>query len=104
MPKMDLNSLSDQEILALLGMTLRELRISKDVSQKELAQQCGLSVFSITQTEHGHNISVLNFIKALRALGSLHMIENLVAPEIDRHISRRHASFHHLDHNSERES
>lgn len=101
---MDINSLTDQEIMALVGAKLKELRMAKDVSQKELAQRSGLSVFSITQTEHGHNISILSIIKGLRALECLHLIENLLVPNDERHTSRRHASFHHLDHNSERES
>lgn len=90
--------------MALVGAKLKELRMAKDVSQKELAQKSGLSVFSITQTEHGHNISILSIIKGLRALGCLHVVEDLIASDIEHHSSRRHASFHHLDHNSERES
>lgn len=101
---MDLNSLSDQEIMVLLGAKLRALRMSKDVSQKELAQRSGLSVFSITQSEHGHNISVLNIIKALRALDCLYVLEGVTAPDPEHHVSRRHASFRHSDHGSERES
>lgn len=88
----------------LLGAKLKELRMSRDVSQKDLAQKCGLSVFSITQTEHGHNISILNIIKGLRALDYLHLLEDLIAPNENHHAGRRHASFHHLKHNSELDS
>lgn len=97
---MDIYSLSDQQILELIGAKLREHRMSKDVSQQALSAKCGLSVSTISQVENGHNISVLNVIKELRALDSLGHLERMLVPKSPTHIERHHASFHHADHHS----
>lgn len=76
--------LTDKEVLERIGARLKELRIDQNVKQKELAERSGLSNFSISQMETGHNTSLQSLIQVLRALGQLDMLEPLLRErEID---------------------
>lgn len=94
-----LEQMSDEEILKLIGNRFREIRLSKDMTQQAMAKASGLSVFTITQAENGHNISILNVLKGLRALDCLGMLRPFLSDGSDHHLERKHASFHH-SHNS----
>lgn len=91
----DISQYSDEEILKAIGSRLREIRLSRDMTQQALAQASGLSVFTITQTENGHNVSILNIVKALRAMGRLEQLAVLESKDPALHTDRKHASFHH---------
>lgn len=71
----DFASLTDKEVLERIGARLKELRISQNVKQKDLAERSGLSNFSISQMETGHNTSLQSLIQVLRALGQLEMLD-----------------------------
>ena len=73
----DIYSLSDLAILAQIGKKLKEARIEQNISQKLLADSSGLSPFSISQMENGHNTSLLSLIMVLRALNRLDVFEGL---------------------------
>lgn len=94
----DVSKLSDEEIMKRLGQKFREIRLSKDMSQQEMAQASGLSVFSITQAENGHNLSILNIIKGLRGLGELQVLEYIITPNPKRVVKRKHAHHHETHH------
>lgn len=91
----NINLYNDEEILKLLGKRLRDLRLAQDMTQQALAKASGLSVFTITQTENGHNVSMLNIIKGLRGMGRLDLLSTLVTDNPELHIERKHASFQH---------
>lgn len=91
----DISQYSDEEILKAIGSRLREIRLSRDMTQQALAQASGLSVFTITQTENGHNVSILNIVKALRAMGRLEQLAVVGTDAPELHTDRKHASFHH---------
>lgn len=78
------SSLTDKEIIERIGARLKELRIDQNIKQKDLAERCGLSNFSISQMETGHNTSLQSLIQVLRALGQLEMLDPLLRErEID---------------------
>ena len=80
----DFALLTDKEVLERIGARLKELRIDQNVKQKDLAERSGLSNFSISQMETGHNTSLQSLIQVLRALGQLEMLEPLLRErEID---------------------
>lgn len=80
----DFTSLTDKEVLDRIGARLKELRIDQNVKQKELAERSGLSNFSISQMETGHNTSLQSLIQVLRALDRLDMLDPLLRErEID---------------------
>lgn len=94
---MDYSALTDQQIMDLIGARLRDIRLSRDMSQQALAEASGLSVFTITQTEHGHNVSLKSIIKAFRAMGCLDDIKSIIESGNVEHFEHRHASFSHSD-------
>lgn len=75
---MDYNNTTDAEILLRIGSKLKELRLNQNIKQKEIAERSGLSLFSISQMETGHNTSVQSVIQVLRALGSLNMFDSFI--------------------------
>lgn len=99
-----LEQMSDEEILKLIGNRFREIRLSKDMTQQAMAKASGLSVFTITQAENGHNISILNVLKGLRALDCLGMLRPFLPDGSDRQLERKHASFHHNNSNAENQN
>lgn len=91
----NINLYNDEELLKLLGKRLRDLRLAQDMTQQALAKASGMSVFTITQAENGHNVSMLNIIKGLRGMGRLDLLSTLVSENPALHTERKHASFHH---------
>ncbi len=73
----DIYALTDSAIIAQIGQKLKETRIEQNISQKTLADRCGLSTFSISQMENGHNTSLLSLIMVLRALNQLEILAEL---------------------------
>ena len=67
----DIYALTDSAILVQIGQKLKEARIEQNISQKALADDSGLSTFSISQMENRHNTSLLSIIMVLRALNRL---------------------------------
>ena len=77
----DLYSSTDRVLLAEIGQKIKRLRINANMSQKELSERCGLSVFSISQTENGSNTSLLSLLAILRALNALDMLARFFEEE-----------------------
>ena len=81
---MNTNEMNETEILQKIGAKMREIRLEQNMKQKELAEKSGLSMFSISQMETGHNTSILSMVQVLKALNRLDMIEPfLKEKEID---------------------
>ena len=74
----EIYALADGAILVQIGAKLKEERVERNLSQKDLATACGLSAFSISQMENGHNTSLLSLIMVLRALNRLEIFEELL--------------------------
>lgn len=74
----EIYALTDGAILVQIGAKLKEERVERNLSQKDLATACGLSAFSISQMENGHNTSLLSLIMVLRALNRLEILEELL--------------------------
>lgn len=65
---------SDRALLKEIGQKIKQLRLGANMSQKVLAERCGLSDFSISQIENGKNTSVLSLLMVLRALNALDIL------------------------------
>lgn len=70
-------ALTDKAILVQIGKKLKEARVAQNMSQKTLATASGMSMFSISQMENGHNTSLLSIIMVLRALNRFDVLEGL---------------------------
>ena len=78
---MDWNSLSNSAIIEEVGKRLKDYRIRRKLTQQELAEQAGVSVFSVAQIERGKAVTMSVFLAVLRVLRLLDNFE-LFIPEI----------------------
>jgi len=78
---MSWNSLSNNAIVEEVGKRLKEYRFQRKLTQRELAEQAGISVFSVAQIEKGETVTLTVFLSILRVLRLLDNFE-LFIPEI----------------------
>lgn len=69
---------NNNEILELIGKKLQEYRVSKNISQKKLAEITGVSRSRISDIENGSPSSMVSLIEIMRALKILDNIELLI--------------------------
>ena len=67
-------------IIKRIGEGVREIRIEKTLSQRDLANISGVSFSTVTRLENGESISLENFIKILKSLDCASNL-NLLLPE-----------------------
>ena len=74
---------SSSTIAAALCKRLEELRLSKNISQAELAKQAGVSRSTMTRIADGQSISLDSFVRVVKALGLAdHLATLLPNPEV----------------------
>ena len=75
-----MKELSNAEILRLIGARLKQYRLNLNVTQKEMAEQCGISLPTVQKMEAGtsRNISFSILLKVMRYLGIIENIDRLV--------------------------
>jgi len=78
---MDLYIQTNAAIIRQIGSKLKELRIEKNMKQKELADAAGVSVFTISSIENGKTTSLLTVIQLLRALEHLDYLDSFFQEE-----------------------
>jgi transcriptional regulator with XRE-family HTH domain len=78
---MNWNSLSNSAIMEEVGKRLKDYRIRRKLTQQELAEQAGISVFSVAQIERGKVVTMTVFLSVLRILKLVENFE-LFIPEI----------------------
>lgn len=78
--KEDLISLSGTEIIQELGKKFAKYRKRMKLTQKEISEQSGLSVFTISGFENGTQtgLTLGSFIKLMRAIGELEQMADLL--------------------------
>lgn len=72
---------SDDAVLAHMGQRLAALRLSRQMTQAQLADTAGVSKRTVERLENGESVQMTSFVRCLRALGSLNRIEQML-PEI----------------------
>ena len=61
--------MTETEFLSNLGAKIKELRIKKNISQKDLAMECNFEKASMSRIESGKtNITILTLYKIINAL------------------------------------
>jgi len=82
---LDLYERSDNDIAVDLGRRFKDYRIALRLTQKEVAEQSGVSVMTIVRFEKGESCSIRlnNIIALLRAVQKLDGIVEII-PEIPR--------------------
>ena len=72
------NEMSDKAILNELGLRISKDRLNKNMTQKALAIEAGVSRPTIQRAERGKSVQVFILIRILRALKLVGNIESLV--------------------------
>lgn len=76
---MDFYSLSDKVIAEELGRRIRELRLQRNITQKQLAEATTLSLNAIKALESGKG-KLSTIIAVLRELGALDALDSFIPP------------------------
>lgn len=73
--------MSDQAILNEIGSRISRYRLNKNMTQKQLANEAGVSTPTIHRTENGSSIQLLKLLQILHALNLIDNLE-LFIPDI----------------------
>ena len=74
----DMSFLSPDELQAVLGKQIQELRIAKNLDQISTAQKAGISEKALRNLEAGRGSSLETLVRVLKALDSLDGLRLLV--------------------------
>ena len=73
---------TDGQILTELGQRVAQLRLARNLTQAELAQQAGVSKHTVERLEAGESLQLTNLIRLCRALELLAGFDALIpAPQ-----------------------
>jgi transcriptional regulator with XRE-family HTH domain len=84
----DFTVASSHQIEAALCKRLESIRLSRNVTQRQLAQEAGVSLRTIGRLEKGEGVSLDTFIRCLTALGVQQNLEALLPDPTVRPIER----------------
>lgn len=71
--------LADEQLLSLFGERLAGLRLARNLTQKQLAEQAGVGLSTVQRLESGAAATQLSgFLRVCRALGVLERLERLL--------------------------
>ncbi|MGB1315126.1 MAG: helix-turn-helix domain-containing protein [Chitinophagales bacterium] len=83
---MNIYAKTDDVILQEIGERIKETRVSKKLSQKELADAAGVQRVLVSRIENGSNFNLATLIKLLRALSKLEDLDKLLDIEKDKEL------------------
>ena len=86
--KVDYSVSTPETIEAALGQQLEKLRLSRNISQAQLASDAGVSRRTITRLANGEGISMDTFIRVLQALGLANRLATLLPDPAARPVER----------------
>ncbi len=75
-PYINLQQLSDLALLELIGNKIRQVRLSQNRNQEEVANAAGISRSTLSLLERGEVTRTDSLIQVLRVLNSLHLLQN----------------------------
>ncbi len=77
---MDLSYKTPAELQQIMGERLRALRLSRNLTQRELAEKAGLSLRALNNLEAGAGSTLESLVRVLKASNAADAIE-LLAPQ-----------------------
>jgi putative transcriptional regulator len=79
---------TDDAVLAELGNRLARARLERNIDQRRLAVEAGLSKRTIERLEAGEPVKMSSFVRVLRALGLLDNLDQVVPEPLSSPIER----------------
>lgn len=73
-----IDALTDGAVMAVLGERLAQLRVSRGLTQAELAAAAGVAKRTVERVESGESIQLLTMIRLSRVLGLMEHVDQLV--------------------------
>ena len=86
--KIDFSVATSDQIEAALCKRLENIRLSRNITQIQLAKEAGVSLRTIGRLEKGQGVSVDTFIRILTALGIQQNLEALLPDPTVRPVER----------------
>jgi transcriptional regulator with XRE-family HTH domain len=78
---------TDEAVLRELGARLERLRLARNRSQLELAQDAGVGRATVQRVERGESVQATSLIKLLRVLGLLGELDAAIPQAVDSPIA-----------------
>lgn len=75
------NEMTDAAVLVALGLRLKQHRLERNVTQRHLAEEAGVSTPTLQRLEAGSTVQAVSLLRILRALDLLGNVNALV-PEL----------------------
>ena len=69
---------TDEAVLAELGHRFERERINRNITQRDLAERCGIGLRTLRKLEAGEGTTMRTFIALLRGLGWLDRLEQMI--------------------------
>jgi predicted transcriptional regulator len=85
---MDFNLLTDKEIIKELAFRCDAIRVDKKLTEKDVSKVGGTTIDAIYRFKTGKNISITNFIKILRGIGEIDMLDQLLREDSPKSIRK----------------
>jgi transcriptional regulator with XRE-family HTH domain len=76
------SSKSPEEMEVEFGQQLRDLRLRRNIDQRQLAEQAGVALNAVKNLENGRGATLSSLVKVLRSLGRADWLATL-APMVD---------------------
>ena len=74
---------SDPQLLAELGTRIRAYRAQQGLTIKDLALRAGVTPLTLQKAERGENFTMRTFLRVLRALGRIDLVEGFLPPPLE---------------------
>ena len=78
----ELQDMSNAELVAMLGKRYKDYRVRVGLSQKDVADKSGISVYTVSQFENGtaRNLTLDSLFRMLRPIGLIDEIGKILEP------------------------
>ena len=73
--------LTDEAVLKEIGQRLAKLRLSRNLTQAEVAEEAGITRPTLVRVEKGMPTDFVSFLRLLRALHLIEGLEALIPPQ-----------------------
>lgn len=71
----EINSMSDQALMAFIGAFVKHHRLQQNKTQDELANAAGISRSTLSLLERGETVTVITLLQVLRVLDQLSVLK-----------------------------